>query len=153
MQSDLRALFAGKREAVLLPPRRGPGRPKKPREAEAEAPDAVFDALSQRATHEGFDVELLRMTPRRMPSGVMSASKLLVEASGATSVGDLRMPGSHKKRRNEGPQLKLQLCKWIEGIVVKLGGDAEVQALVLAAAGEQWGISKDEAWDVPGVRI
>ena len=47
----------------------------------------------------------------------------------------------------------MQLCKWIEDIVVKLGGDAEVQALALAAAGEQWGIRKDEAWDVPGVRI
>ena len=95
MQSDLRALFAGKREAVLLPPRRGPGRPKKPREA--EVPDVVFQAVSQRAAHEGFDVELLRMTPRRMPSGVMSATKLLIEAIGTTSAGDLRIPGSQKK--------------------------------------------------------
>ena len=67
---------------------------------------------------------------------MMSATKLLIEATGATSVGDLRMPGSHKKRKNEGPQLKLQLCKWIEDAVVKLGGDAEAQAMILAAATE-----------------
>ena len=148
----MKALFAGKREAVELPPPRGPGRPKKPRED--EGPDVVLQAVRHRALQdEACDVDVLQMNPKRTPTKVRNASAQLVEAAGATSVGELRMPGASKQRRNEGPQVKLQLCKWIEDIVVKLGGDAEVQALVLAAAGEQWGIPMTEARDVPGVRI
>jgi transposase len=36
MQSHLRSLFAGKREAVELPAKRGPGRPPKVRKKEEE---------------------------------------------------------------------------------------------------------------------
>ena len=48
MQVNLKAMFAGKREAVELPPwRRGPGRPPKVRnkEEEAEMPDVLLEAL------------------------------------------------------------------------------------------------------------
>ena len=47
MQLNLKAMFAGKREAVELPPKRGPGRPPKVRnkEEEAEMPDVLLEAL------------------------------------------------------------------------------------------------------------
>ena len=47
MQSNLKALFSGKREAVELPTKRGPGRPKKVREDEEQAPDIVLEAVKQ----------------------------------------------------------------------------------------------------------
>ena len=47
MQSNLRSLFAGKREVVEEPVRRGPGRPPKvcKREAESEVKDAVVEVI------------------------------------------------------------------------------------------------------------
>ena len=43
MQTNLKSLFAGKREAAEVPPKRGPGRPPKVREREnaAEESDVV----------------------------------------------------------------------------------------------------------------
>ena len=50
MQSSLKALFGGKREVVELPPKIGPGRPRKVREVEKYA---VLEAVqSQPARHE-----------------------------------------------------------------------------------------------------
>ena len=47
MQTNLRALFAGRSEAVEVPPKRGPGRPPKVRKREeaSEESDAVVEAL------------------------------------------------------------------------------------------------------------
>ena len=143
MQSNLKALFAGKREAVELPPPRGPGRPKKPRQDEAqdEALDVALAAVRHRALqNESCDPALLQLSPMRSPGKVRNASVLLAEAAGKTSIAEMRMPGAMPKRRNEGPQVKLLLCGWIEKTLVELGGSAESQTLVLAAAGEQWGI-------------
>ena len=143
MQSNLKALFAGKREAVELPPKRGPGRPKKVRED--EAPDEVLEAVRSQALHqhESIEAEMLQLAPRRSPGKARQAITMLAEAAGMASISEMRMPGA-PKRRNEGPQVRLQLCEWIEETLVGLGGDAEVEKLVFAAVGEQWDMSKDE---------
>ena len=67
MQTNLRALFAGKREAVDLPPKRGPGRPPKVRKREeaSQESDAVVEALRAVSDQpEGFD-EHLRVRHRK----------------------------------------------------------------------------------------
>ena len=47
MQSNLRSLFAGKREVVEEPTKRGPGRPPKVRKREgSEVEDAVVEAIN-----------------------------------------------------------------------------------------------------------
>ena len=67
MQTNLRALFAGRREAVEVPPKRGPGRPPKVRKREeaSEESDAVVEALRAVPEHPvGFD-EHLRVRHRK----------------------------------------------------------------------------------------
>ena len=66
MQANLRSLFAGKREAVELPPKRGPGRPpKRKREEEDEQPDEVLEALQSIPDQpEAYD-ERLRVRHRK----------------------------------------------------------------------------------------
>ena len=44
MQTNLKSLFAGKREAVEVPPKKGPGRPPKVRK-EVHEPDVVLGAV------------------------------------------------------------------------------------------------------------
>ena len=62
MQSNLRLLFAGKREAVEVQPKRGPGRPPKVRKKEDEAPDEVLEKM-QSMPH-AYD-EQLRISRKR----------------------------------------------------------------------------------------
>ena len=53
MQVNLKAMFAGKREAVELPLRRGPGRPPKVRNKEAETLDPVLEVCNPcRTSHK-----------------------------------------------------------------------------------------------------
>ena len=66
MQCNLKAMFAGKREAVELPPKPRMGRPPKVRnkEEEAETPDPVLEALQSRPDQPEAYYDLL---PRRRP--------------------------------------------------------------------------------------
>ena len=108
MQSNLKALSAGKREAVELPPKRGPGRPKKVREDEGEGPDQALEAVKEHALQrEHVEVEMMQLAPKRSPGKLRKASERLAEAVGKASFGEVRMPGAQVKRRNEGPQVKL----------------------------------------------
>jgi hypothetical protein len=67
MQSNLRSLFAGKREAVELPAKRGPGRPPKVRkkEEETEQPDELVEALQSLPDHHQASDERLRLSLAR----------------------------------------------------------------------------------------
>ena len=66
MQTNLRSLFGGKREAVEVAPPKRLGRPPKVRKKEeVEEPDAVFEALqSMPDQSEAYD-EQLRMRRRK----------------------------------------------------------------------------------------
>ena len=107
MQSNLKASFAGKREAVELPKPRGPGRPKKLRTDEAPAPDVVLEAVAHRQhQHEQVEAQMVPLGDREtaMRLKMRCASDSLVEAVGVASVAELRMPGARAQRRNEGPR-------------------------------------------------
>ena len=127
-QSNLRSLFVGRREAVEPPKPRVPGRPKKVRTdegPEAPAPDAILEAVAHRMhQHEEVEARIAPFDGRKtaMRSRMSTASDSLVEALGVPSVGDLRMPGARVLRRNEGPQVRLQLCEWWEDKLRELGG-------------------------------
>ena len=56
----------------------------------------------------------------------------------------LALPGAKVRRAHEGPQLKLQLCEWVEDTSLNLGGGEEVWDAVLSAAAEEWGKNKNE---------
>ena len=101
MQSNLKALFAGKREVVELAPKRGPGRPPKMREAAAEEQDAAFEAVQQQAQQaQAYEVDILA-PPIKKRSVEATA---LAEALGKP-VSQLRMPGAEAIRKHEGPQV------------------------------------------------
>ena len=110
MQSNLRSLFAGKREAVEVQPKRGPGRPPKVRKKEDEAPDEVLENLrSIPHAYHAYD-EQLRISRKRKAAD--AAVRDLEEVAGK-SLADLRMPCSQERSSaREGPQVKLQLCVW-----------------------------------------
>ena len=75
MQANLRSLFAGKREAVEVPAKRGPGRPPKvrKREEEDEQREEVLEALqSMPDDHKAYD-ERLRLKHRKRKADNMQA--------------------------------------------------------------------------------
>ena len=121
MQTNLRALFAGRREAVEVPPKRGPGRPPKVRKREeaSEESDAVVQALRAAPDqHEAFD-EHLRVRhrkrkvegPQRMQDEASGSSLTALEEAVGKSLGEMRMPASGERNAmHEGPQVRLQLC-------------------------------------------
>ena len=146
MQSNLSALFAGRHEAVVEAPRRGPGRPPKKREAlEAlEAPEeddtalgAVRQQLSNRAAfvpespHEGKQ-KRCRVGGEAM-KGIEEALK---GVEGASNL--MRVPGKMGQRLARGPQLKLQLIHWLNSTYEALGSTSEAWQQVLNAAAETW---------------
>ena len=152
MQSKLRALFAGKREAAEAPAKRGPGRPPKVRERPAdERPDAVLEALQSSMPDqlEAYDERLrLRHRKRKFESlldeEVRSHTDALLKAEGAP-LSELRMPGSRARdSTREGPQVRLRLCKWIQKRLEGLGGTDEAWNLLVNAAAEQWGFSRGD---------
>ena len=58
MQTNLKSLFAGKREIVEVAPKRGPGRPPKTREKADEEPDVVLVAVEDQANQlEAYDAD------------------------------------------------------------------------------------------------
>ena len=149
MQSNLRALFAGKREAAEVPAKRGPGRPPKVRERPAdEQPDAVLEALqSMPDQHEAYD-ERLRMRHRKrkcestLDEEVGSHVKALLLAAD-TSLAELRMPGCQARdSTHEGPQVRLRLCKWMHKTHEALGGTDEAWDVVVNGVADQWGFSR-----------
>ena len=153
MQSNLKSLFAGKREAVELPPKRGPGRPPKvrKREEEDEQPDAVVEALQSMPDQpEAYD-ERIRMRDRKRRADTMeageapgSAAIALVEAAGMP-ISELRMPGSiERSSKHEGPQVKLRLCKWFEQTLEQLGGSDEMYEILADAVAEKWEVPRFE---------
>ena len=95
MQSNLKALFAGRREAVRLSPKRGPGRPKKKREApqeKDEGPDEVLQALHDNPhQYDDFNAAL-PMRGKKRKHGAISHVDSLSEALG-TEASEMRMPG------------------------------------------------------------
>ena len=111
MQSNLRSLFAGKREAVELQPKRGPGRPPKVRKKEEEEDEVLKALQSMPDGHEAYDEQLRRRRKRKAEGQAVTA---LEEAAGKT-FAEMRMPGSFQRNhQHEGPQVKLQLCIWFE---------------------------------------
>ena len=77
MQANLRSLFAGKREAVEVPAKRGPGRPPKvrKREEEDEQPDEVLEALqSMPDDHQEYD-ERLRLRHRKRKADALEGGE------------------------------------------------------------------------------
>ena len=153
MQTNLRSLFAGKREVVEVPPKRGPGRPPKvrKREEEDEQPDAIVEALQDMPDQpEAYD-EHLRVRHRKRKAESMEGGEVpgssclaLVEAAGV-SVAELRMPGNiERSSKHEGPQVKLRLCKWFEKTLEGLGGSDETHELLLGAVAEKWGVPRFE---------
>ena len=142
MQSNLRSLFAGKREVIELPPKRGPGRPPKAREREVEEPDEVLEALQSQP--EAYD-EHLRLRNRKRKVGCIEgpASTALIEAAGKT-LGEMRMPGAMRDCTREGPQVKLRLCKWFEKTHEDLGGSCEHHEMLLSAVAENWALPRIE---------
>ena len=166
MQSNLRALFAGKREAAEVPAKRGPGRPPKKRERPAdEQPDAALEALKSLPDQPEAYEERLRVRARKRKleaGGELNHSmrvagkhvKALSEASGEP-ISSMRIPGGTRERDSlqEGPQVRLRLCKWMHKRHEALGGTDEAWDLLVHALAEQWGctrpailrILKDEA--------
>ena len=135
MQSNLRLLFAGKREAVEVQPKRGPGRPPKVRKKEDEAPDEVLEKLH--SMPHAYD-EQLRIGRKRKAAD--AAVRDLEEAAGK-SLADLRMPCSFERSSaREGPQVKLQLCAWFDKTLEDLGGSDEMRKMVLSGIGDRWNV-------------
>ena len=152
MQANLRSLFAGKREAVELPPKRGPGRPPKvrKREEDVEQPDELVEALqSVPEQPEAYD-ERLRVRHRKRKADCLGSdvdgrsTTVLAEAAGKT-VAELRMPGSQQRDSTHwGPQVRLRLCQWFEKTHVDLGGSDETHEVMVCAVAETWGIPRGD---------
>ena len=155
MQANLKSLFAGKREAAEVPPKRGPGRPAKVRkEEEDEARDVVAEALYQMPDqHEAYD-EQLRLGRRKRKFAVTEGEQVgentaaLREASGKR-LSDLRMPGcTERDSTHEGPQVKLRLCKWLRKTYQEIGGTDEDYEMLLRAVAENWKIHQGEVLNI-----
>ena len=130
MQSNLKSLFAGKREAVELPPKRGPGRPPKKKEEVEEQPDELVEALRAIPDQpEAYDEHLrVKHRKRKLEDTIQDEvveqpmTTALVEASGQT-LTELRMPGcGGRDSVHEGPQIRLRLCKWARKTHEAMGG-------------------------------
>ena len=74
---NLRSLFAGKREAAEVPPKRGPGRPPKvrKREEEDEQPDALVEALRSMPDHQEAYDERLRLRHRKRKADALEGGE------------------------------------------------------------------------------
>ena len=149
MQCNLKAMFAGQREAVELPPKPRLGRPPKVRNKEEETvtPDALLEALlSLPGQPEAYDEHLrVRQYKRKadcmVDESIGKCTAALVDVSGK-SIGDLRMPGSiARDSSHEGPQVKLKLCKWVAKTLEDIGGGDELLEVIMRAIAERWNLS------------
>ena len=117
MQANLKALFAGRREAVELPPKARPGRPPKRKREELEERDEALVALQEledvrsvALDHQEYDVR--QPLPKRgrlrdsehkweRPGSHCAA---LAELTGQP-LAELRMPGIvRRSSQHEGPK-------------------------------------------------
>ena len=151
MQTNLKSLFAGKREAVEVPPKKGPGRPPKVRKEVAEEPDVVLEAVQNMPDQpEAYDEQLrLRHRKRKFDSlidaEVEGPHALALSEEAGKSVAQLRMPGIQARdSSHEGPQVKLRLCKWFEKSHEDLGGTDEVWDMLVSAVAEKWHCSRPD---------
>ena len=156
MQANLRSLLAGKREAVELPPKRGPGRPPKVRKTEE---DAALEALQRMQDDPQSYDEHLRVRhrkrkaegPQRMQDEAAGSSITALEEAFGKPLGEMRMPGNHERNTmHEGPQVKLQLCQWFEKTLEGLGGSDESRELVVKAVSERWDLQVSEVVKILG---
>ena len=136
MQTNLKALFAGRREVATVPPKRGPGRPPKVRENTAEEPDVVLSTLQdQPEAYAESSIRGRKKKLHRLQNGVSNWCESLGKA-----VGDLRMPGfASREGMHEGPQVKLRLCRWMENYHEAMGGTSEAWDKVVRGVAEAWG--------------
>ena len=148
MQTNLKSLFAGKREAVEVPPKKGPGRPPKVRKEVAEVPDVVLEAVQNMPDQpEAYD-EQLRLSHRKrkfesIDDEVEGSNVIALSEAAGKSVAELRMPGTQARdSSHEGPQVKLRLCKWSEKTHEELGGTDEVREMLVSAVAEKWHCSR-----------
>jgi len=144
MQTNLKSLFAGKREVVQVPSKRGPGRPPKVREQADEEQDVVLQALQQQGDQlEAYDRHMVVRWQKRKLRG-SDALQALSEAAGKP-LSELRIPGTvERSSRHEGPQVRLALCEWMEKTHEAIGGTAEAWEIVVVAVAEDWCVSRPE---------
>ena len=145
MQTNLKSLFAGKREIVEVAPKRGPGRPPKPKEQADEEPDVVLVAVEKQANQlEAYDTDLT-VAPQKCKQWRRDGShEALCEALGK-SMAELRMPGtSQRNNKQEGPQKKLALCIWMQRTHEDCGGTDEAWQMVVESVATEWDVSKHD---------
>ena len=149
MQANLRSLFAGKREAVEVTPKKSPGRPRKLRKQEDEdAPDEALEKVESSLGHVDAYDELTRSGRKRKAEG--GAVTALEEAC-EKSLAQLRMPGaSERDSAHEGPQVKLRLCAWFEKTLEDLGGSDESREVVLRGIADRWNLPVREVEQIIG---
>jgi hypothetical protein len=142
MQTNLKSLFAGKREIVEVA---GPGRPPKPREQAADEPDVVLVAVENQAKQpEAYDVDLAVMPQKCRRWSRAASLQAICEAAGK-SLAALRMPGcSQRNNKHDGPQRKLALCIWMQKTHEDCGGTGEAWELVVGAVAEKWNVSRPD---------
>ena len=110
----MRALFAGKVEAVVLPAKRGPGRPPKvkrereEREEDDERDEALEALRSMAEDHQGFDERLRPWKPQKRRAAYVRTgerpgycSAVLAEVC-EVPVAALRMPGAAERTCRHG---------------------------------------------------
>ena len=154
-QSSLKELFQGKIEVVeaSAPAKKKPGPKPKGRPKNEAHEDAVLASLEavpyQHELLVGLgegDGEVHRPLIMDEGPGANYGVRMreLSGMAGKSSPGKLKLPGAKVRRAHEGPQLKLQLCEWVEDTSLNLGGGEEVWDAVLLAAAEEWGKNKNE---------
>ena len=102
MQRDLRALFAGRREAAVEAPHRGPGRPPKRKSEPAEEVDAVLTAVSDQVSNRGELLDVRASEGRKLGRRVGDAMRRIEEA--LPEGAQMRMPGRKKVLQQRGPR-------------------------------------------------
>ena len=142
MQTNMKSLFAGKREIVEVAPKRGLGRPPKPREQADEEPDVVLVAVGNQAQQpEAYDADLALASQKCRRWRSAACQQAMCEVVGK-SMAELRMPGSSQRsNKHEGPHRKLALCTWMQKIHEDCGGTDEAWELVVGAVAGEWGVS------------
>ena len=138
-QICLSSMLSGGREVVPVPPKRGPGRPpKKVKEHEAGIEDPALEALKSMAEQPEHTVEGALPEERAWDRARYGPN--MISLGNATEVppAELRIPGGKHRRTNEGPQLKLKLCEWLESQLEAMGGTDDAWHMILSAAAEEW---------------
>ena len=145
-QRCLSSLFSGGREVVPVPPKRGPGRPKKVKEHEAGIEDPALEALQSMAEQPEHTIEGALPEARARERNRYGPNMISLGNAVEVPPAELRIPGGKHRRTNEGPQLKLKLCEWLESQLEAMGGTDDAWHMILSAAAEEW------SRDVPEIK-